>query len=86
MAWRPLAASILVGAWFFLLLRGVKVLQEWQPALAATRGIALLTVLIGLFVGAPIYLYFAMKFKAVSGDELSRIPFIGKYLVRRTNA
>ncbi len=86
MAWRPLAASILVGAWFFLLLRGVKVLQEWQPLLAATRGVALLIVLIGLFVGAPIYLYFAMKFKAVSGDELSRIPFIGKYLVRRSNA
>ncbi len=86
MAWRPLAASILVGAWFFLLLRGLKVLQEWQPLLAATRGVALLIVLIGLFVGAPIYLYFALKFKAVSGDELSKIPFIGKHLVRRSNA
>ena len=82
-AWRPLAASALVGAWFLLLLRAIDVLQEWQPRIATMRAVSLLEVLVGLFVGAPIYLYFALRFKAVSGEELARLPFVGKFLIRR---
>ena len=84
-AWRPLAASIIVGAWFLLLLRGIQVLQAWQPQIAAMRIVSLLEVLIGLFVGAPIYLFFALRLKAVSGDELSRMPLVGKLLVHRSH-
>ena len=84
-AWRPLAASIIVGAWFLLLLRGIQVLHTWQPQIAAMRIMSLFEILIGLFVGAPIYLFFALRLKAVSGDELSRMPLVGKLLVRRSH-
>lgn len=81
-AWRPLAAAVIVGLWFLLLIRGIHVLQQWQPEIAALRVISLIEVLIGLFVGAPIYLFFALLFKAVSGHELARLPIIGRFLVR----
>ncbi len=81
-AWRALAACLFVGAWFLLWQKGIAILQVWQPQLASMRIVALLEVLVALFVGAPIYLFFALRFRAVSGSELSKLPLVGKLLIR----
>lgn len=73
-SWRAIAATAIVGIWFYAVDR----LYAAVPALHP-RPLALLTVLLAIAVGVPVYLGAALWMKAADRQELAGLPLLGRY-------
>ncbi|MCY0875673.1 MAG: polysaccharide biosynthesis protein [Firmicutes bacterium] len=88
LTWRSGMAAVLTGLWMFALTR------LYQPVALVlhasdSRLLATAFVLLGLLIGAPIYLIAALWLRAIQPHELSRLPVAGRLLNRfltRTSA
>lgn len=80
-AWRPAVAALCTGVWMFSL---SYLYDPVAHALQMTdsRLLALFFILIGVAVGAPVYVLSALWVRAIAPGELDRVPMVGRILVR----
>ncbi len=81
LTWRIVTACIPLALWLYLLNHLVFTYALTLSSLA-NRWVALLAVIIGIGIGAPIYLIAAIWIKAIQPSELTTLPLIGKRIAR----
>lgn len=80
-AWRSLLSSLVLGVWLYALDR-LYLLWGITFHASSSRMTALLAVVIGLAIGAPLYIMASLWFKATDREELSSLPMVGRLIAR----
>lgn len=80
-AWRAAIATCALSAWLFALVK-IYHMMALSLLLMNSRGFALLVILVGLTLGAPLYLLVALWVKATTKNDVRHMPLIGSHLGR----
>ncbi|MHB1629480.1 MAG: putative polysaccharide biosynthesis protein [Bacilli bacterium] len=86
LSWRTMVATAAAGLWLYAVERLYVSSNVWAPGIQQSRLFSLGVVLAGLATAGPVYLGVALLVRAVTTQELSRMPVLGRFFVRTANS